>query len=106
MNQLTLNAMNHLDKLREEKEPSPTDEAIQIAGSIAIDLEYARKQLSNAQSAKNVRTMQDCIGRAQDALDRVADAQASMIITLGNAQLEPSAEAQEWTIDEILAREG
>jgi hypothetical protein len=71
-----------------------------------IDLEYARQQLRRTQwhgASRNV--IMDCINRAQHALDRVADAHGNAIVTLSGIQLEPT-EPEEWTTEEILAREG
>lgn len=87
--------------------PTLREETIHLVEHANIDLEYARKQLSNAQSAGNRRTMQDCISRAQDALERVADAHAQIVIAQAETTLpEPEEGMQIWTLDDILAREG
>lgn len=97
--------MNDIIPIHQDAEPTLREETIHMVEHANIDLEYARQQLRRAQGGFGRSTMLNCISRAQDALDRIADAQASMIITLANAQLEPPAEAQEWTVEEILARE-
>jgi hypothetical protein len=80
-------------------EPTPTE----LIEHVATDMEYARKQLSNAERAHTMHAVQDCISRAQDALERVADVHAQLIVSLAT----PSAqEPQDWTIDEILAHAG
>lgn len=86
-------------------EPTHREETLQLAEHANIDLEYARKQLENARHARTRSAMLDCLSRAGDALDRIADAHASIIIAQGNAQKAP-AKVFEWSAEEILAQEG
>lgn len=59
------------------------------------DLRYARKQLIFAHSAVSTAARYDAIDRAQDAIERVIEA----------AERELAPVSDEWTVDEILARE-
>lgn len=89
-------------------EPTPQEEALHIAKGIAIDLEYARGQLSRANSPARTRgTITCCVQRAQDGLERIAEANARLADLLAKMGVPESGNApSEWTMEEILSREG
>ena len=90
-------------KANQADEPTPAE----LIEHVATDLEYARKQLSNTQNAHTRASLLDCVTRAQDALDRVADVHAQLIVSLANpGAKEPGNGNEGWTVEERLAHAG
>lgn len=84
------------------------EEVLGLVEHAVIDIAYLRQQLRSAQSAFTTRVrMLDCVNRAGDASERVAEALDAIALALF-CDLDPPGQAESgpWTVEDILRGEG